>query len=195
MASPAHTDTTHGDSGDYIAEVGHATPGADHGIMYMLSHDTSLWVAFSFILFVVVAFKLGRKSVVNGLDGKINEIKSEIDNAERLRVEAQELLAQYQRKQQDAEKEAKDIVKNAKSQAKSIKKNMQIELEDIMARRESQLADRMKRLEENAIAKIQNEAADVAMAATTEMIMQTLDEKTQKNLMDDSIKVVSKQLN
>lgn len=196
MASPAQTDTTHGNSSEHIAEVGHAAPaGEAQGIMYMLSHDTSLWVAFSFILFVVVAFKLGRKSVVNGLDNKIDEIKSEIDNAERLRVEAQELLAQYQRKQQDAEKEAKEIVKNAKSQAKSIKKSMQEELDTIMERRESQLADRMKRLEENAIAKIQNEAADVAMAATTEMIMQTLDEKTQKSLMDDSIKVVSKQLN
>ncbi|MEM9469245.1 MAG: hypothetical protein AAF988_03695 [Pseudomonadota bacterium] len=164
-------------------------------IIDLLSYDTNLWVFISFALFAFIAYKLGKNSVVGKLDGKIQEIKDEIDNAERIRVEAQELLAQYQRKQQDAEKEAKEIVKNAKSQAKAIKKSMKAELDDVMARRETQLADRLKRLEENAIAKIQNEAADIAMSATTEMIMQSMDDKTKKALMDDSIKVVSKQLN
>ena len=168
---------------------------AASGIMAALSHDTGLWVLISFVLFAALAFKLGRKSVTGKLDGKIQEIKDEIENAERLRVEAQELLAQYQRKQRDAEKEADSIVKNAKTQAKSIKKAMKADLDDLMERREAQLSDRMKRLEENAIAKIKDEAADVAMAATTEMIMQALDDKTQKALADQSIQTISKQLN
>lgn len=165
------------------------------GIMGLLATDAAIWVAISFAIFAVLAFKLGRKSVTGALDSKIQEIKDEIENAERIRVEAQELLAQYQRKQQDAEKEAKEMVKNAKAQAKTIKKTMQSELDEIMARREAQLAERMKRLEENAVAKIQNEAADIAVEATTEMIMQALDDKTQKTLTDNSVNVISKQIN
>lgn len=160
-----------------------------------LLQDSSFWVGVSFILFVVVAYKLGAKAIVGGLDNKIQEIKDEIENAERLRVEAQELLAQYQRKQRDAEKEAEEIVANAKKQANTMKQTMQSELDDLMARREAQLSDRLKRLEDSAISKIKNEAATVAMAATTEMIMRAMDPKTQKSLMDDSIKMVSKQLN
>jgi len=171
--------------------------GADgtFSIMDMLAHDTSLWVGISFALFVFVAYKLGKKAVLGMVDSKIAEIKSEIDNAERIRVEAQEMLAQYQRKQKDAEKEAKEIVDNAKNQAKSMKKTMQAELDELMARREEQLTTRLKRLEENAISKIQHEAVDTAMAATTQIISEALDSKTQKSLMDESIKMVSKQIN
>jgi len=164
-------------------------------LMDTLLNSTTFWMWISLIIFAFIVYKMAGKAISGGLDNKIQEIKDEIENAERLRVEAQELLAQYQRKQRDAEKEAAEIVKNAKAQAKSIKKSMQTDLDDLMERREAQLSDRLKRLEDNAISKIKDEAATVAMVATTEMIVQTLDSKTQKNLMDDSIKAVSKQLN
>ena len=163
-------------------------------MMEMLAHDTGLWVAISFALFLFLAFKMGRHSIMQKLDGRVEEVKSEIETAERLRVEAQELLAQYQRKQRDAETEAKDIIKKSKDQAKLIKKNAEIELEDIMARREAQLADRLKRLEEKAIADIQNHAAELAMNATKEMIVQTLDEKMNEKLNKDAIDSLSKNL-
>jgi F-type H+-transporting ATPase subunit b len=161
----------------------------------LLTHDTSLWVAISFVLFVFIAFKLGRKSIVSGLDSRINEIKTEIDTAERLRVEAQELLAQYQRKQRDAEQEAQDILKKAKNQAKQLTKTAETDLSELMARREVQLTERLRRLEESAIAEIQSHAADLAVAATTEMIVQTLDEKTNAKLNEDTINSLSKHLN
>ncbi len=161
----------------------------------LLAHDTGIWVLFSFVLFAAFAFKLGRKSIIDGLDSRINEIKTEIETAERLRVEAQELLAQYQRKQRDAEKEADDILKNAKMQAKEITKTAETDLSALMERREVQLGERLKRLEENAIAEIQNHAADLAVAATTEMIVQTLDEKTNAKLNEETINSLSKHLN
>jgi len=90
-------------------------------MMELLTQDTNIWVAISFIVFCLIAFKLGRKSVVNGLDSRIEDVRSEIENAERLRVEAQELLAQYQRKQRDAEKESKEMISKAKDQAKQLR--------------------------------------------------------------------------
>lgn len=161
----------------------------------ILAHDTGAWVALSFILFALIAFKLGRKSVVGALDARINEVKQEIETAERLRVEAQELLAQYQRKQRDTEKEAKDIISRAKKQAEIMAKASEADLEETMTRREAQLTDRLKRLEENAIAEIRNHAADIAMAATTEVIAQTLDEKTNSDLNNQTISNLSKNLN
>ncbi len=161
----------------------------------LLAHDTGIWVAISFFVFLAVAFKLGRKSIVNGLDSRINEVKNEIETAERLRVEAQELLAQYQRKQRDAEAEAKDIVSQAKKQAEQMAKNSEVELEETMTRREAQLTDRLKRLEENAIAEIQSHAADIAVAATTEIITQTLDAKTNAELNEKTISALPQNLN
>ena len=161
----------------------------------LLAHDTALWVAISFVLFCLVAFKLGRKSVLSGLDGKINEVKQEIETAERLRVESQELLAQYQRKQRDAEKESEAIIAHAKEQAKILQKEAETELSDLMDRREVQLKERIQRIEESAIADIRNQAAELAVAATTEVIIQTLDKKAGATLAEHSIQSVAKHLN
>lgn len=161
----------------------------------LLSHDTNIWVTISFVVFALVAFKLGRKSVVGGLDKKIESIRTEIQTAESLRVEAQELLAQYQRKQRDAEKEAAQIVANAQEHARRIQETAEAELVETMNRRETQLAQRLKRIEENAMAEIQGHAAELAVAATTEIIARTLDEKTAKALADNSAQSVAKHLN
>ena len=63
--------------------------------------DTHSWVLVSFILFVTVAFRFGKDKFLAILDGRIEAIRNDIKTAELLRIEAQELLAQYQRKQRD----------------------------------------------------------------------------------------------
>ena len=164
-------------------------------MLELLAHDTGIWVAISFVIFALLAYKLGAKSVVAKLDGRINEVKTEIETAERLRVEAQELLAQYQRKQRDTEKEAKSMIADAKKQAKTLKKNAESDLKELMERREEQLAARIGRIEENAIADIRNQAAELAVAVTTEAIVQTLDTKEGAKLADSSIASIAKQIN
>lgn len=161
----------------------------------VLAHDTGLWVAFSFIVFAAIAFKLGRKSVLSMLDARIESIRKEIETADSLRVEAQELLAQYQRKQRDAEREAASIIANAKDHAKRIQEASEAELIEMMNRREAMLKQRLKRIEQNAVAEIQGYAAELAVAATTEIINRTLDEKAGKSLADDSIKNIAQYLN
>lgn len=161
----------------------------------LLSTDTGAWIAISFIVFITFAYITGRKSVTNSLDSHINEIKLEIENAERLRVESMELLAQYQRKQRDAEQEAETILNNAKAQAKQSQKIAETELELTMSRREEQLTERLQRLEENAIAEIQDHAAKLAVEATREMIIQTMDEAKNVDLNAKAIQNLPENLN
>ncbi len=160
-----------------------------------LANDTNIWVVFSFLLFVFVAYKLGGKKVSGALDERIAEIKREIDTAESLRVEAQELLAQYQRKQRDAEKEAADIVASAQKQVAKIREAAEADITEMADRREAQLADRLKRIEDKAMADIQNHAAAMAVEAAKQIISQTLDEKTAANLTQTAINDLSKALN
>lgn len=162
--------------------------------METLITDPHLWVAFSFVIFMIVAFKLGKKSVLDSLDGKIESIKNEIKTAEDLRIEAQELLAQYQRKQRDAMNESKQIVENAKEHAEKIREQAQKDLKDSMARREAQLKERLARIEESALQDLQAHAANLATQATIEMIARSIDEKKHKELLDDSIKRTANQL-
>jgi len=133
-------------------------------MLEFLSHSTTAWVAISFFIFIAIAYKLGRSSILNGLDSRIDEVKGEIETAERLRVEAQELLAQYQRKQRDAEKEAGEIIDRAQAQATRMTENSKIELQ-------------------------------VAVAATTQAIAQTLDEKSNADLNEKTIGELPQNLN
>ncbi len=155
-----------------------------------LMQSTDIWVLISFVIFVYIAFRFGKTAFLAALDGRIEKIRQDIDTAESLRIEAKELLAQYQRKQRDADKEAKQIIETAKTHAEEIKKQAEKDLKELAKRREAQLQERLKRMEENAVNDIRAYAADLAIKATTETIAAQMNKKTNENLIDESIKAI-----
>lgn len=159
-----------------------------------LLQDTNIWVLISFLLFVGVMARFAFGHFLKMLDGKIEKIRHDIDNAESLRVEAQELLAQYQRKQRDAAHEAEQIVANARSAAEMIRKDAEGEIDAMIARKEAQLADRLQRMEDTARAEIQAYAAELAVKATTEIIAAQLDQTANDRLIDNAIRNVGTDL-
>jgi F-type H+-transporting ATPase subunit b len=156
--------------------------------------DTSIWYAISFVTFIFILVKFGGKSFIGFLDMRIADIRKDIETAETLRIEAQELLAQYQRKQKDAEKEADAIIQNAKEHAKQIQKDATAELKAISARKETQLKERLKRMEEDARQDIRAYAAELAVQATTEIVNDNIDKKTGAALVDQSIDNITARL-
>jgi len=146
------------------------------------------WVLLSFLLFLGIMWRLGKDKFLSLLDGRIEEIRKDIATAESLRIEAQELLAQYQRKHRDAMKDAEKIIDRAKENAAASRKQAELNLDATLERREEQLKDRIARMEQNAIQEIQSYAAELAMNAATEIISEKLDRKTGENLIDQSIK-------
>lgn len=163
--------------------------------MELLSHDAVAWVAISFVVFVGLAFKFASKKITSTLDAKIAQIKSDIETASQLKKEAEGLLLDFQAKQRNAEETAARIIEEAKASARLVQENADAELAQSMERREAQLAERLKRIEEKAIADIQNHAADLAIQATREIVAKTVDDKASSNLIDQTIRSVSKYLN
>ena len=156
--------------------------------------DTYFWVIISFGIFCFILWKFALGALLNMLDTRISDIRKEIQTAEDLRVEAQELLAQYQRKHKDALKEAESIIKDAEKQAGDIRKQADQDLQDSVARREKQLMQRLKLMEESAMTEIREHAATLAMEATTAIITQNLDKKNGERLIADSIKDLPKDI-
>lgn len=158
--------------------------------IFDLLQNTTVWVTISFILFVVFVFKQAKNSITQALDKGINEIKADIENAENLRVEAQELLAQYQRKQKDAQKDAKEIVDIAKKQAEENLRNTMNETDEIITLREEQLKERLQRIEEKAVSDIRSQITEVATTATLEIIANKLGKAENEKLVDQTIKAL-----
>ncbi|WP_435641710.1 F0F1 ATP synthase subunit B family protein [Micavibrio aeruginosavorus] len=160
-----------------------------------LLNDTGFWVLLSFALFVGLAFKAGKAALFAKLDGRIAQIRTDIETAETLRVEAQELLAQYQRKQRDAQNEAEAIIANSRNHATEIRKTAEAELNEMIDRKEKQLADRLKRMEDSAKAEIRAYASELAVKATAEIIANRLDDAGNAKLIDQAIRTLPSNMN
>ena len=149
--------------------------------------DSQNWVLVSFILFVLLAFKLGRSSVVGALDSHIEKARKDVEEAEHLRVEAQELLSEYQRLQRETASDAENVIKTAEEHAAKIKKAAEKDLETELARREEQLKERLSLMETQAREEMRQYAADLAIKATREIIIENIDNKKAKALNDKAI--------
>ncbi len=156
--------------------------------MQELLHDSHFWVSLSFVLFAIVFVKVGGKALIVKLDAKIAEVKKDIDTAAALRQEAQDLLSLYQRKQQDAEKEAQAIIGNARKHAAEILRHADAGREEILDRREQQIRDRLRRMEDAAIQEIRVYAAELAVKATADIIAGKMDDATNARLVEQSVK-------
>ncbi|MCM2344277.1 MAG: hypothetical protein NDJ24_06930 [Alphaproteobacteria bacterium] len=157
-------------------------------------NEATNWVLISFAIFAIGFLKLGRGALLGKLDRRIEEIRKEIETAESLRIEAQELLAQYQRKQRDAAREAEAIISTAQKHAAEIQKQAEADLDEMVSRKETQLQDRLKRMEEKAVQEIKTYAAELSIKATAEIIAKQMDQATNDRLVEQSIKAISAQL-
>ncbi len=157
-------------------------------------HDTNFWYLISFGIFAGILWKFGKPALLGFIDARIQSIREEIEEAESLRTEAHELLAQYQRKHRDAVQEANDIIERAKANAAEIKASAEADIEETISRRERQLEERIARMEEAAIDEIKAHTANLAIEATAEIIANKLDKKANQVLVDQSIKAIGQKL-
>lgn len=158
-----------------------------------LLQDSNVWILISFAILAGFAFIKGRHVILAALDQKIEQIEKEIKAAETMRIEAQELLAQYQRKNREAEKQALEIVESAKVRVEEMKKEAQKRIKEDMSRREEQLKERLVLMEEKAIADISQHTSDLTLAAAREIIASSMSQKENDRLNSEVLKELSSQ--
>ncbi len=156
----------------------------------------SFWVAIAFIGFIAVVIYYKLPSIVGKqLDDRAARIKNELDEAQKLREDAQAMFADYQRRQRDALATAEDIVAKAKEDAEILRKESEAELQATLERRQALAEAKIKQAEEKALAEVQNIAVDVAIAASEKLMKDNLKAKEAGALIDQSIKDLGSQLN
>lgn len=157
--------------------------------------DPTFYVAIAFVLFIVL---FGRKlvgAVTVKLDERTDLIRTELEEATRLREEAQALLAKYQRQQREAQAEADAIINHAKEEAERITQTAQSRLADQLRRREELARQRIEQAEARALKEMHDLTVEIAIDAATRVISKNLDEDRAAGLVDDAIKDLPKRLN
>ena len=159
----------------------------------MLNNPT-FWVAVAFFVFMGLMFWKARKPVLDGLDSRAERIKAELDEAQRLREEAQKALAEYKRKQRDAAKEAEDMLASAKHEAELIRNQASEDLKAVLARRERAALEKIAQAEIQAVQDVRAQAVDIAMAATAKLLSENVDPGRDQAMVDQAIKDLSAKL-
>jgi F-type H+-transporting ATPase subunit b len=158
--------------------------------------EPETWVAVAFVLFVGVLIRFGTpKMVIKALDDRGARIKAELDEATRLRQEAEALLAQFRRKKAEAEKDAEAMIANARAEAERLAAEARTKVEDFIARRTKMAEMRIAQAETHALAEVRAAAADAAVTAAEKILVDTTHGKTAESLIAQGISDLKAKLN
>jgi len=158
--------------------------------------STSFWVAMAFVGFVLLMLYVKiPKLVAKSLDDRADAIRSELEEARNLREQAQSVLADYERRQRQAENEAEEIIVQAKAEAQRLADETRVKLEASLERRMKLAEDKIAQAEIQALKEVRFQAAEIAIAAAGKIIANDFTDKDASTLVDANIKDLKKALN
>jgi F-type H+-transporting ATPase subunit b len=162
----------------------------------MFELDAEFWVAVAFVVFLGGLVYLGvHEMMVKFVDQRRDRIKAELDEARRLKEEAQALLAQYQRKQREAEQEAAGIIAGATAEAERMMAEAKIKMEEFVTRRTKMAEAKIAQAEAQALADVRAAAAEAAVSAAEKILTQTVKGEIADRLIVKGVDDVKTKLN
>ena len=150
--------------------------------------DATFWVAVSFLIFVGLLFYLKvPQKIGQSLDESIKKIKEEIDNAEKLKDEAKNILSEYESKVDKSKEEIKNLIHKAEKQAEAniIKTNE--EFHNIVENRKKAAEEKIKQMKTQAIKDVKNSSVDIAIRSVEKIIKNSIDKKKLDKIYISSI--------
>jgi len=159
-------------------------------------HEAEFWVALGFLVFLGLMGYVGvHRKITQSLDERSARIKAELDEARKLRDDAAQLLADYQRRRQDAEHEAQGILDGAKAEAERLAVEAKAKVEEFVARRTKMAEVKIAQAEAQAAADVRSAAAEAAVAAAERILAQQAKGPLAGDLIAKGIEDVRKKLN
>ncbi len=144
------------------------------------------WVLIAFILFFVLVGKKLWSALTTNLDQRKKMIENELNEAKKLREEAQAELNASLKKQKEINKQVLDIINNAKSTAKQIEADALKKSDIIIKRKEEQAKQKINNAQVEALNNIKNISAELSVKSAKVYVQNELDSKIQKALYSDS---------
>jgi len=166
-----------------------------NGFLSEILSNPMTWVTLSTLAFVglIIHFKVPRMAT-DALDARAETIAKELDEAAKLREEAQALLASYQRRQRQAEKEVEEIIALAKAESVRMRSETEKALAEHIERRTAMAEDKIAQAEAQALQDVSIYAADTAVNATRKLLTDRIDDTQGAALIDKNIDEITSKL-
>ena len=138
--------------------------------------DATFWVAVSFFIFfgVLIYLKVPQK-ISNSLTDQINEMKKELDEAEKLKIEAKNLLSNYENKIDKSKKETREIINLAKKDSEKTILEITKKFHQIIENKKKNAEQKIVQMKENALKDIKNISVKISMEAVEHLIKNSID--------------------
>ncbi|WP_373505904.1 ATP F0F1 synthase subunit B [Aestuariivirga sp.] len=158
--------------------------------------DATFFALVALVIFLGIAAYAGAfKSMGSGLDARSARIAKELEEAARLRKDAEALLAEYKQKRLDAEKEAASIIAAAKSDAEEYAAETRRKLSETLDRRTRQAEQKIAQAEAAAVKDVRNAVTEMAIAAAQTLMTEATKGAKGADLIASSIEAVKSRLN
>jgi F-type H+-transporting ATPase subunit b len=152
------------------------------------------WLLIALVILIVGVWKPLSRLLLGALDGHSQKVRSELDEAKRLREEAQSLLAEHQRKLAQGEDQAQQIVEHARAEAERQTKRHGDEMEAAIRRRREAAEQRIAQEEARAIQQLRAHAASLTIRTTERLLTEQMDEEQRKTVIDRALAEVGDKL-
>ena len=149
--------------------------------------DPQFWVFIAFVIFVAIIFKPIKKIFTSSLDNKIKTIKNNIDQAEKIKNEAQNTLSQIKKRQNDVKLEIEEIQNKAKEKLANIEKLFSQKLSEQIKKRNKLAEIKIEQIVRDTNLQIQNYIVQNAIKTTVLLLEKKLDKKEKQKLINDSV--------
>jgi F-type H+-transporting ATPase subunit b len=158
--------------------------------------DNTFFAFVALVIFVgIVIYAGAHKKIAAALDDRSAKIAKDLDDARKLREEAEALLDEYRRKRGDAELEAKSIIEQARREAESLAVETRQKLADMLARRTKQAEQKISQAEAVAVKEVRALTTDAAIAAASKLMGEATAGSKGAKLIAESITAVKSRLN
>jgi len=170
--------------------------GASHApIPFFSLFNTNFVVWIAFLVFVAILIYLKVPGRIGALlDGRAATIRKELDEARKLREEAQAILSSFERKHKDVQEQADRIVATARAEATAAAEKAKEDLKAAIARRLAGAEEQVASAQAAALREVRNRAAEIAVAVAGEIVAGQMTAKKGNALIDEAIGTVAAKL-
>ena len=153
--------------------------------------DATIWVAISFIIFILLIYKPIKSQISKGLDQKINELKLQITEAENLKKEAEDLFRLQQKKLSENEEKIKKLKIDTDNEVLRINESVDKEFKTSSERRNKVFETSLKQIEDKIRNDLKKEILEKTVVFTELRIKKELKKKHNSNFIEESLKKLS----
>lgn len=153
------------------------------------------WLLAALVILIAFIWKPLSRAILGALDGHTARVRAELDEAKRLREQAQTLLAEHQRKLAHGEEQAEAIIAHARAEAERQIKRHQEELEASLKRRREAAEARIAQEEARAVQELRAHAANLAIRTAERLLREQMDDEQKQAMVDRALHEVGRKLN